>query len=89
MSKIINFNKEEIHEEEHACETCDLVDELMVAVLDSESHEDLYATLFFFVEEAKKLAHKESLVLDIQHKLNILDAIECEDCECDECKLED
>lgn len=88
MSKIINFNKEEIHEE-HSCETCDLVDELMTAVLDSESHEDLYATLFFYVEEAKKLGFKDALKLDIEHKLNILDAVECEDCECDECHLED
>jgi hypothetical protein len=88
MTKIINFNKVE-EQEEHTCETCELVDDLMETVLNAESHEELYETLFFYVDEAKKLGFQNALRLDIEHKVDVLNAINEEDeCDCEDCLLD-
>lgn len=80
MADIIPFNNEP-EEEQHQCETCDLVWEHMEYLFYAESEEQKFEILSELVHEAKKLGMKELLVTQIDSKIALLDHLDgcCED----------
>jgi hypothetical protein len=83
MSKIIQFKGQD--EEQHSCPTCDLVWSYLGEVIDSESPEELFEALSGLVSEAKDLGLKEYLVAELDAKAELLDILEGNCCDCDEC----
>lgn len=73
MSKIIQFKNEQ---EEHCCPSCDLAEEYMDYVIDTETPSELFSVLRDLVQEAKDLGVKDYLVHELESKSNLLDYLE-------------
>lgn len=84
--KIVPFKgKDEQPEEQHSCETCDLVWEFMSYVAETETPEELFEVLSGLVNEGKILGQKELLIAQVNQNLNMLDQLDGFDCDCEDC----
>jgi hypothetical protein len=81
MSKIVQFNKGNVEEEENNCPFCELVSEFAEYIKDCDTESELVEILHDFANESSKLGVMNYLQQEITHKIELLDHLEYGDCE--------